>query len=64
MFSGNEPEEYLDNPSNICLLNLGLILDRDPTLLEPLKAGTGEAFERESLGKAWQKVTDWNLVGD
>jgi len=64
MFSGNEPEGYLDNPSNIRLLNVGLILDRDPTLLEPLKAGTGEAFERESPGKAWQKVTDWNPVDE
>lgn len=64
MFSGNEPEGYLDNPANIRLMNVGFMLDRDPTLLEPLKAGTGAVFERESLGDVWQKVTDWKPTGD
>jgi hypothetical protein len=64
MFSGNEPDGYVDDPSNIRLMNVGFMLDRDPTLLEPLKAGTGAVFERESLGTAWQKITDWEPNGD
>jgi hypothetical protein len=64
MFSGNEPEGYCDNASNIRLMNVAYMLDRDPTLLEPLKAGAGAVFEREKLGDAWQKVTDWEPAGD
>jgi hypothetical protein len=64
MFSGNEPEGYVDSPSNISLMNVGLVLDRDPTLLEPLKGRAGDAFEREGPGTPWQKVTGWNPDGD
>jgi hypothetical protein len=64
MFSGNEPEGYCDIASNVRLINVGYMLDRDSTLLEPLKAGTGAVFERENLGDAWQKVTDWEPSGD
>jgi hypothetical protein len=60
MFSGNEPEGYVDIPSNISLLNVGFVLDKDPTLLEPLKGSVGEAFEREGPGRPWAKIADWN----
>jgi len=53
-----------DSPSNISLMKVGLVLDRDPTLLEPLKGRAGDAFEREGPGTPWQKVTGWNPDGD
>jgi hypothetical protein len=66
MFSGDEPEGYVDLTSNIRLVDVGFMLDRDPTLLIPLKGGTGAAFEREDIGKPWRKVTNWdpNATGD
>jgi hypothetical protein len=64
MFSGKEPEGYVDNPSNISLLDVGFVLDKDPTLLEPLRGDVGEAFEREGPGRPWQKIADWNPAGD
>jgi hypothetical protein len=64
MFSGYEPEGYVDDPSNLSMLDVGLVLDRDPTLLEPLKGRTGEAFERQDPGSPWQKIADWAPGGD
>ena len=64
MFSGNEPEGYVDIASNISLLNVGFVLDKDPTLLEPLKGSVGEAFEREGPGRPWVKVAGWTPDGN
>ena len=50
MFSGHEPEGYVDDPSNLSLVMVGLLLDKDPTLLEPLKGSVGEAFENSHSG--------------
>jgi hypothetical protein len=64
MFSGEEPEGYVDIPSNISLLMVGYLLDKDPTLLEPLKGNVGEAFEREGRDSPWIKITDWSPPDD
>jgi hypothetical protein len=64
MFCGEEPEGYVDIPSNISLLIVGFLLDKDPTLLEPLKGSVGEAFEREGRGSPWKRITDWNPPDD
>jgi len=64
MFSGHEPEGYVDDPSNLSLVMVGLLLDKDPTLLEPLKGSVGEAFEREDQGSPWKKITDWSPPDD
>jgi hypothetical protein len=64
MFSGHEPEGYVDDPSNLSLVMVDLLLDKDPTLLEPLKGSVGEAFEREDQGSPWKKITDWSPPDD
>jgi hypothetical protein len=60
MFTGHETEDYNENPKNIRIMEVGALLDRDPTLLQPLKEGIGAVFERNAKGGAWTKVTDWS----
>ena len=59
MFSGHESDEYTNDPRNIKLINVGYILDKDPSLLEPLQGDYGSVFERVDKGQSWQKVEDW-----
>jgi len=59
MFTGHETEEYNDDPKNVRVVEVGYILDRDPSLLQPLKEGVGAVFERETKDAPWKRVTDW-----
>jgi hypothetical protein len=58
MFTGKEPQEYCDDPKNIRLASVAYMLDRDPSLLEPLKNPVGVAFERKDKGMPWRKVVN------
>jgi len=60
MFTGHEPEGYADDPGNVLLADVGWMLDRDASLLEPLKQGVGAAYEREGRDDRWCRVTDWS----
>jgi len=60
MFTGHESDEYSNDPKNIRLPDVGYMLDRDPSLSQPLKEGIGAVFERKSKSDPWKKVTDWN----
>ena len=60
MFTGHEPPDYLDDPKNTRVPAVGFMLDRDPSLLEPLKEGIGAVFEREDKAAPWHRVTDWS----
>jgi len=59
MFTGHETEEYNDDPKNIRIVNVEWMLNRDPSLLQPLKEGIGAVFERSAKDEVWKKVTDW-----
>lgn len=59
MFTGHETEEYNDDPKNARIVEVGYMLDRDPSLLQPLKEGVGAVFEREAKDVPWNKITDW-----
>ena len=59
MFSGEEDDEYANNASNMKLVNVGYLLDKDPTLLQPLKSKADVAFERTERDAPWQKIKDW-----
>ncbi|WP_271814644.1 DUF2185 domain-containing protein [Clostridium beijerinckii] len=59
MFSGDEDEEYTNNPDNIRVISVGYLLDKDPTLLEIVKSEIGSAYERENKDASWKKVEDW-----
>jgi hypothetical protein len=60
MFTGHETDEYSNDPKNTRIVDVGFMLDRDPTLLQPLKEGIGAVFERRTKNEAWKKVTDWS----
>ena len=60
MFSGLETPEYNEDPANIRIANVDWLLDRDPTLLEPLKHNVGVAFERKEKNQPWARLADWN----
>ena len=64
MFTGRETPEYTDDPENIRTVVVGYMLNRDPSLLEPLKEGIGAVFERTSAGSDWRIVTDWSAPDD
>ncbi|MHB8900792.1 MAG: immunity protein Imm33 domain-containing protein [Thermoguttaceae bacterium] len=59
MFTGHETQEYTDDPKNIRIVEVGFMLDRDASLLEPLKEGIGGVFERGNKTEPWHRVTDW-----
>lgn len=59
MFSGFEDENYTDDSKNIGLINIGYLVDKDASLIEPLKGSIGCAYEREGRGKPWVKIEDW-----
>jgi hypothetical protein len=60
MFAGHETQEYSNDPENVRVVQVGYMLDRDPSLLQPLKEGIGAVFERSTKNESWTKVTDWN----
>ena len=60
MFTGHETQEYNDDPKNVRLVQVGYMLDLDPSLLQPLKEGIGAVFERKTKNEPWNKVTDWS----
>lgn len=59
MFTGHETDDYSNDPKNTRIIEVGLMLDRDPSLLQPLKEGIGAVFERRTKEEPWNRVTDW-----
>ena len=59
MFTGHESEDYSNDAKNVRIVDVGWMLDKDPSLLEPLKHGVGVAFERSDSGSRWQLLDDW-----
>lgn len=60
MFSGEENEEYTDNPDNIRIVSVGYLLDKDPTLLEIIKDEISSAYERPNKETPWEKIEEWD----
>ncbi|MBR4840673.1 MAG: DUF2185 domain-containing protein [Paludibacteraceae bacterium] len=46
-FSGEEDQEYVDDPENIEMFSLNTIANYDPDIISLLNAPYGSAFERE-----------------
>lgn len=59
LFNGDESEEYNSDPSNIRIVNIYHLLDKDRSLLEPFRGKIGSAFERENKNSSWKEVRDW-----
>jgi hypothetical protein len=59
MFTGHESPVEQEDPNSFRIVEVDYMLDKDPSLLEPLKAEVGAVFERESKAQPWKRVTDW-----
>lgn len=59
LFSGQETDEYPDDPSNISICRIYWLADFDPSLEDILRHGPGSAFERPDKNALWTKVEDW-----
>ena len=51
IFSGDESDEYMDNPENISLVSLGVVLAQDDSFIHLLDAEIGMSYERNENGK-------------
>ncbi|KRE61932.1 immunity protein Imm33 domain-containing protein [Paenibacillus sp. Soil750] len=59
LFEGTETDEYNSESSNIRIVNIYSLLDKDPSLITPLRGAPGTAFERENIYSRWIEVKDW-----
>ncbi|MBP3965025.1 immunity protein Imm33 domain-containing protein [Paenibacillus lignilyticus] len=59
LFEGTETDEYNSDSSNISIVNIYSLLDKDPSLVTPLRGAFGTAFERENIKSRWIEVKDW-----
>lgn len=48
--SGDETQEYMDNPDNIEVYDVNTIANYDPDIIEFLDSPIGSSFERNELG--------------
>ena len=59
LFTGLETDQYVNDPKNIRICNVGWLTDFDPTLFEIFKSDYGSVFERTSKEESWKRVRDW-----
>ncbi len=64
IFSGYEPEGYVDDPQNIKIYNPATILKIDSSIEKILLKGVGSVYERADEHASWQKITDFELEDD
>lgn len=50
ILSGDESQEYMDNPENISLVSLGAVLSKDDSFIDLLESEIGTSFERNKDG--------------
>jgi hypothetical protein len=56
-FSGEEPDEYVDDPRNIGLYDVNTIANYDPAIIPHLDAPAFSAFERSSAADIFIATT-------
>lgn len=59
LFSGDEEDEFLDDPDNARQISLAEIREMDPSLGHVLEAAKGKAYERDGGGEPFHEVLDW-----
>ncbi len=62
-FSGNESDEYVNNPDNIGLYDVATIAKLDPDILPLLNHPAGSTFERQDESNPFIPSKDWNPAG-
>lgn len=50
-FSGDESDEYVNDPDNIALYDINTIAAIDPDIVPHLNSPAGSAFERDAAGE-------------
>jgi hypothetical protein len=50
ILSGDESQEYMDNPKNLSFVSLGAVLNHDDSFIELLESKIGASFERDDDG--------------
>ena len=58
-FSGNEDQEYVDNPQNIGIYDIQTIVDIDDSILPFLDSVEGSAYERDKVTKEFKIADDF-----
>lgn len=59
LFEGTETDKYNSDSSNIRIVNIYSLLDKDPSLITPLRGAPGTAFERENINSRWIRQDRW-----
>lgn len=60
-FSGDESDEYANNPNNINICDINTITEIDVSIIPYLDRPIGSAFEREDTEGAFVEVKDFIL---
>lgn len=64
IFSGEESDDYVNNPENIAISSPSTILKQDASIANLLLKGVGSVYERVSDTAEWRKVHDFGLKDD
>ncbi len=60
-FSGEETQEYVDNPDNILMCSIKDILQIDPSIEKVLDSEPGSAFERSKDNDEFKRIEDFKF---
>lgn len=63
-FSGDETQEYVDNPDNILLCSIKDILQIDSSIEKLLNSEIGSVFERSSVNDEFKKIENFMFGKD
>jgi len=55
-FSGEESQEYVDDPDNLSLYDVNTIANYDPEIIPYLDAPIGSAYERAESDEGFRRV--------
>ncbi len=62
--SGNESNDYMNNPDNHALYDVNTIANYDPDIVPFLDAPFGSAFERENGNGKFVEIDDWEAPAE
>jgi hypothetical protein len=61
-FTGEESQEYVDDPENLNLYDVNTIANYDPEIIPYLNEPVGSAYEREAVGGRFRKAEPPEIV--
>lgn len=60
-FSGEEDQDYADDPDNVGVYDVNTIANYDPGIVPFLLSPVGSVFERSPDSGKFERVTDWEI---